>query len=126
MGMKLIDVMKLMDPDDYGPIFHPEKKYEKIDDRPLSIFKIELRFMCEEETWITVSLHSAILVPWFGCEVSSIEPVSNDTLACWMSQDDFLINNFIDNLKMLPQDNMYRACYDPREILEEGAEDDTH
>ena len=83
--MTLFDILQQMEGPDYLPLsvtnFLNDSVRKIIDCRPQSCNKIELRFMLEDETWITVSTYSPVLVPWYNCTVSGIDPVDNDTLA---------------------------------------------
>ena len=65
------------------------------DTRPQSCYKVTLCFMCEEETWVTVSTYSEILVPWYDCEVKSIQPDADhdDAICVWLNDTEYLLRN---------------------------------
>ena len=65
-----------------------------IDCRPESVNKIEIRFMCEEETWICVSTYSPILIPWYDCKVNALDPVDEDTIGVWLDAEHYLLERY--------------------------------
>ncbi len=84
--MILYDIIKAMDKevipftiDEYGINCIPE-----------SNTYIDLCFMCEECTWITVNIYSPILIPWYDCEVSNITPRDENTIQVWLKTEEFL------------------------------------
>ena len=93
--MKLIDVLRMIDEDAWQPEMIEDKRpsgkivYD-IDSRPESVWKIRLCFMCEE-TWVTVNIRNAILIPWYECEVSSFQPGDTYTLDVWLKESDYYI-----------------------------------
>ena len=96
----LRDIIRLID-EDAGPAYDPGKKYDEFDDRPQSVFNVQLRFMSEKETWITVSIYSTLLIPWYDCGVSAIEPEEGNVLGVWLKHEDYLHEHFQDALNEL-------------------------
>ena len=89
--MTLGELLLMIEGEDYLPLtVEINDKRLSIDCRPSSPFKLLICFMCEEETWIEVSTYSPILVPWYDCEVSSIEPYDHDVIQVWLLSDVFL------------------------------------
>lgn len=89
--MTLKDLLLMVEGDAYLPLTaEVNDKMLSIDCIPSSPFKLLICFMCEEETWIKVSTYSPILVPWYDCEVSSIEPYDHDVIQVWLYSDVFL------------------------------------
>lgn len=101
--MTLLDVLKLIDKDLFPPIIDDRGE---IDSRPQSVFQVTLCFMCEEETWLTCNIQNLVLVPWYDCEVRSIQP--NDcnkySICVWLNDEDYLRANYSQHLqKELPK-----------------------
>ena len=46
--------------------------------------RVELAFMCEEETHIRTYPEHPILVPWYGCTVTSISVDEPNVLTIWI------------------------------------------
>lgn len=55
-----------------------------IDCRPQTTYHITLRFMSEEDTAETVNISSPLLIPWYDCEVYSINPNTENTIEAWL------------------------------------------
>lgn len=84
--MKLIEILKMIDKHyDYESDM-PVKDY---DIRPQSPFKIQLCFMCEEETWLNVSIYHPILRQYYYADVDSFYPAEEDVLAVWINEKDW-------------------------------------
>lgn len=98
--MKLKELLRLIESgDEFIPSVIKYKNGNKsIDCRPNSIFKITICPMCEEETWLTVSIYHSILVPWYSCEVYGITPLDDETIQVWLKDSDFLINNYKEDI----------------------------
>ena len=62
------------------------------DIRPRSSYKVCLCFMCEEETWVRTYPGHPILIPWYGCLVTSISPQEDDTLEIWLDYGKHITN----------------------------------
>ena len=94
--MKLIDILKLIDHDYFPPVMELRRgKYDGIDTRPNTSFKVTICFMCEEETWITCNIQNEILIPWYDCEVSLIHPDDIKNSFCvWLKDEEYLMQNF--------------------------------
>ena len=89
--MTLGELLLMIEGEDYLPLtVEINDKRLSIDCIPSSPFKLMICFMCEEETWIEVSTYSPILVPWYDCEVASIEPYDHDVIQVWLDSDVFL------------------------------------
>lgn len=89
--MTLGELLLMIEGEEYLPLTaEVNDKRLSIDCIPSSSFKLLICFMCEEETWIEVSTYSPILVPWYDCEVSSIEPYDHDVIQVWLDSDVFL------------------------------------
>lgn len=96
--MILLDVLKLIENDAF-PLTFDEKT--GIDSRPDSIFEVTLCFMCEEETWITCNIQNEILIPWYECEVISIQPdnIHENSILVWLNDTEYLKKNYPKYLK---------------------------
>lgn len=94
--MILKELLRLIETDDE---FIPEVSENQIYCVPSSIFKITLSPMCEEETWVTLSVYSPLLVPWYRCEVCAITPVDDATIQVWLKDREFLLENYKDDIK---------------------------
>lgn len=57
---------------------------------PGSIFRVNICFMSEEETWINTYAAHPVLIPWYGCQVGGIQPAGNSTLNIWLNYEPFL------------------------------------
>lgn len=90
--MTLIRLLQLIEGNDYIsiPVIADKNGF---DTRPQSGFKVTLCFMCEEETWVTVSTYSEILIPWYGCRVKSIQPDPDhdDSICVWLDDTEYLL-----------------------------------
>lgn len=99
--MKLYDVLKLYDG---GRNTFP-LKYDKygIDSRPQTVFKVTLCFMAEEESWLTCNMTSEVLIPWYDCEVTSINPNTDDetgtSLCVWMKDLEYIKERYPQYIK---------------------------
>lgn len=94
--MTLWDILMLLEGEGYLPL-EIEKHHGNhlsIDCRPESVNKIEIRFMCEEETWICLSTYSPILIPWYDCTVTAIDPVDDNTIGIWLDQENYLMQKY--------------------------------
>ena len=98
--MKLKELLSLIEGDDefIPTITTNDHVIEKLDCRPISVFKVTICPMCEEETWVTFSTSSSLLVPWYECEVQSITPEDDETIQVWLKDSDFLINNYKEDI----------------------------
>ena len=85
--MKLIDILKSIDVYDYD--FESDTPVKDYDIRPESAFSVCLRFMLEEETWVTVPITHPILRQYYYAEVESFHPMDEDTLAVWLKKEDW-------------------------------------
>lgn len=93
--MKLIDLLLLMEGEDYLPLTMTKTEHGLyLYSIPQSSFKVAICFMCEEETWVTCSIYSAILIPWYDCEVLAIHPNDDDTICVWLKDEEYIYNNF--------------------------------
>lgn len=94
--MILYDLLNLIH-DDCFPLVADEYG---IDSRPNSVFTITLCFMSEEETWETVNIQSAILIPWYLCEVSSINGSDKENDICvWLKDTEYVKKYFSQYIK---------------------------
>lgn len=57
---------------------------------PNSVFRMNICFMAEEETWINTYAAHPILMPWYDCPVAYIQPDEKNTLNIWLKYKDFL------------------------------------
>lgn len=60
------------------------------DIRPMSCYRVCLCFMSEEETWVKASVTHPILIPFYDCEVMSIQPDRSYTLQVWLKYEDYI------------------------------------
>lgn len=66
-------------------------EWDSVDDfRPQSVFKINLCFMSEEETWIETYWEHVILIPWYDCKVIGFNADEKYTLNVWLDYEGFL------------------------------------
>lgn len=79
--MTLYDLLLLIDHDSV-PLL--EDGSGTIDCRPQTTYHITLRFMSEEDTAETVNISSPLLIPWYDCEVYSINPNTENTIEAWL------------------------------------------
>lgn len=84
--MKLIDILELYSQE------MPNLEHTNWDDiRPDNdVRKITLCFMCEQETWVTTYPEHPILIPFYECEVESIDVVEENTLRVWLSYEKYM------------------------------------
>lgn len=110
--MTLGELLLMIEGEDYLPLtIEINDKRLSIDCIPSSLFKLMICFMCEEETWIEVSTYSPILVPWYDCEVASIEPYDHDVIQVWLDSDVFLYTYYKKflHIKNIDDDNETHA-----------------
>ena len=95
--MTLLDLLKLISRD-YFPVTVDQDG--DLDTRPQTIYNVTLCFMCEEETWLTCNIQNEILVPWYDCEVSSIEPDTDNkcSICVWLKHNDYIKKNYPQHL----------------------------
>lgn len=105
--MILKELLRLIETDDE---FIPEITECQIYCIPNSIFKITLSPMCEEETWVTLSVYSPLLVPWYRCEISSITPVDDKTIQVWLRDREFLLENYKDDIRDMRITEVKEEC----------------
>ena len=93
--MTLMQLLQLIEGDNYisFPLVADKSGF---DTRPQSVFKVTLCFMCEEETWVTVSTYSEILVPWYCCKVKRIhpDPYIDDSICIWLDDTEYLLSRY--------------------------------
>lgn len=77
-----------------------------IDCRSNTIFKVNICFMAEEETWITCDITSPILIPWYDCLVTSMYPETEEITNIWLEHESYIINNFIDNVEVITNEDI--------------------
>ena len=93
--MILLELLHLMDSmGGFEPTIDGSHGFLSIDCIPESDEYIIIAFMCEEETWIHVSIYSPILVPWYGCRVKAIDPEDNYSIRIWLDTEKFLMDNW--------------------------------
>lgn len=98
--MTLIDVLKLISNEYFPPVMETRHgKISCIDSRPQSVFRVNICFMAEEETWINCNIQNEILIPWYDCEVSSAYPDEDCTMNIWLEDKDYLHFNYSHHLK---------------------------
>lgn len=83
--MKLLDVLKMIDKDNV-----PFSKIVNEDIMPNSVFKVNICYMCEEETWIKTYASHPILVPLYDAIVTAFSPGDENTLDIWIHRDHWL------------------------------------
>lgn len=89
--MKLYDILNLIEKPDF-----PLELYRNDNGRliiyciPNNIFKVNICFECEEETWINTSATNPILIPWYDCEVAKITPSEDNTLDIWIEYENYV------------------------------------
>lgn len=93
--MILLQLLNLMDSTgEFEPTIESFHGFPSIDCRPQSDEQITIAFMCEEETWIHVSIYSPILVPWYGCRVKAIDPEDDYSIRVWLDTESFLMDKY--------------------------------
>ena len=66
-------------------------EWEKWEDfRPKSVFRINLCFMSEEETWIYAYRDHVMLIPWYDCKVIGFDADEKYTMNVWLDYEDYL------------------------------------
>lgn len=66
-------------------------EWEKWEDfRPKSVFRINLCFMSEEETWIYAYRDHVMLIPWYDCKVIGFDADEKFTMNVWLDYEDYL------------------------------------
>lgn len=60
------------------------------DVRPQTSYKVELAFMAEDETHVITYAENPIMIPWYGCKVTGIDPQEDGTLRIWLDYENFL------------------------------------
>lgn len=96
--MRLIELLKLINRDQFPLV---ADKFG-IDSRPNCVFTITICFMCEEETWETVNIASEILVPWYDCEVNSIQGSDkNDDILVWLEDTEYIKQHWAHHIKWM-------------------------
>ena len=68
----------------------PDEWAEWDDFRPQSVFKINLCFMSEEETWIYAYRDHVMLIPWYDCKVIGFDADEKYTMNVWLDYEDYL------------------------------------
>lgn len=82
--MKLIDILKLIDHDGV-----PITDSTDVRDATKGSAKVSIRFMSEEETWTTLYPGHPLLLPFYDCEVESIDSESGITVI-WLEYENYL------------------------------------
>ena len=86
--MNLYELLNLIEPDSL-PLH--QTLCGGIDSRPNSTFTITLSFMADTESWITVPVGSEILIPWYDCEVYSINGSDKpDDIQVWLCDTEYV------------------------------------
>ena len=60
------------------------------DIRPEGVERVELAFMCEDETHIVTYPEHPMLIPWYGCPVSAIRVGKPNTLEIYLEWEDWV------------------------------------
>ena len=89
--MTLKDVLKMLNCNDFNELI-PRIEGKSLYCIPNSSIRITICFMCEEETWENVSIYSPLLVPWYDCPVTAIDPENDRSICVWMKEEDYIIN----------------------------------
>ena len=92
--MELIEVLEKIDKE-----CRPLDTDNDIECLPNGIWKLEICFMSEEETWVYTDPYNVILVPWYHCEVVGLAPDEDFTLQIWLDYEKFLRNNYKNELR---------------------------
>ena len=92
--MKLYDILAMIDSSGIElPLYVDEKGY--IPCVPQSVFKVTLRFMAEDETAVTVPISSPVLIPWYDCPVTAINPNEvEDSMDVWLDYSPYVIRKW--------------------------------
>jgi hypothetical protein len=92
--MKLYDILAMIDSSGIElPLYVDEKGY--ILCVPQSVFKVTLRFMAEDETAVTVPISSPVLIPWYDCPVTAINPNEvEDSMDVWLDYSPYVIRKW--------------------------------
>jgi len=72
----------------YEPLPDTWKEWDDI--RSQSVYYVMLCFMSEEETWVKATVTHPILIPFYDCEVMSIQPDKGYTLQIWLKYEEFI------------------------------------
>ena len=95
--MTLLDILKLIQKDYFPPVMELKNgELDGIDTRPQSVFEVTICFMCEEETWLTCNIQNELLIPWYDCEVESIQPDdrNGNAICVWLKDEEYLRERF--------------------------------
>ena len=68
----------------------PDEWAEWDDFRPQSVFRINLCFMSEEETWIEAYRDHVMLIPWYDCKVIGFDADEKYTMNVWLDYEDYM------------------------------------
>lgn len=82
--MELIELLKLIDRDGV-PINDPTD----VRDCTEGSAKVSIRFMSEEETWLTLYPGHPILMPFYNCPIEAVESEGNTTVI-WLDYEEHL------------------------------------
>ena len=101
--MVLSDVLKMINcnEDDYKPTINNDGFHLDLDCRPVINRYVMICFMCEEETWEKYNISSPILIPWYDCTVSSLEPVDDRTIGVWLSEEKYILDHWKDKVRYI-------------------------
>lgn len=86
----LRDVLNLISKEEFPLIYEDDE----INFLPNTSFKICLSFMAEESTWITCNIEHAILIPWYDCKVTAINPMGDDVIQVWLDYSNYLKDRY--------------------------------
>lgn len=95
--MTLLDVLKLVSKDLFPVSVDKDGNFNTIPD---SVFEVTIRFMCDEETWLTCNIQNEILVPWYDCEVTAITPHDDNknSICVWLKHEDYIKEHYPQHL----------------------------
>lgn len=92
-NMKLYDILSAMDDNLPLQVTKNEHGHLELYCIPLSVYRVQICFMSEEETWVNTYPTNPILIPWYDCEVYGIEPSDQHrTLNIWLKDEQYVLD----------------------------------
>lgn len=92
-NMKLYDVLSAMDDDLPLQVTKNGHGHLELYCIPHSVYRVQICFMSEEETWVNTYPTSPILIPWYDCEVCGVQPSDKKyTLEIWLNDEQYVLD----------------------------------
>jgi hypothetical protein len=108
--VKLYDVLKLIDSSSIELPLYVDDNGD-IPCEPQSVFKVTLRFMAEDETAVTVPISSPLLIPWYDCPITAINPNDvEDSMDVWLDYSKYVIRKWKSKIEIDKQNYYQTFC----------------